>query len=168
MLQENINFRELIEQNLDFVRRLVYGMLGNVGLVDDLVQEIFVRVIRGYSAFKHESSFQTWVYRIATRVVYDHLEKQKAAPVLCPVEEEILVANQHASDHELLRLEREAAVRTAMEKLSPALRTTVVLFFFEDFSPEQIAEIEECSTSTVYWRLHEAKKQLKEKLKKLL
>ena len=157
-LPDNISSHELIEQNLDDVRRLVYGMLGNVGQVDDLVQEIFVRVIRGYAVFKQESSFQTWLYRIATRVVYDHLEKQKRSPALCPTDDEI-VAKQEASDHALLRRERDAAIRAALETLSPSLRTTVVSFYFEDFSPDQIAAIEECSTSTIYWRLHEAKKQ---------
>jgi len=167
MQPDNIPPRELIEQNLDYVRRLVYGMLGNAGQVDDLVQEIFVRVIRGYATFKQESSFQTWVYRIATRVVYDHLEKQKRSPALCPANDEI-VARQEDSDHALLRRERDAAIQAALETLSPTLRTTVVLFYFENFSPDQIAAIEECSTSTIYWRLHEAKKQLKDKLEHLL
>jgi len=168
MIPENIDFRELIEQNLDYVRRLVYGMLGNAGQVDDLVQEIFVRVIRGYSTFKQESSFQTWVYRIATRVVYDDLEQRKNRPVLCPVDEEEVPAKQETPAQELLRRERETVIRAALEKLSPPLRTTVVLYFFESLSPEQIAAVEECTTATVYWRLHEAKKQLKGPLEKFL
>jgi len=167
MSLDNVNFRELTEQNLDYVRRLVYGMLGKNSPIDDLVQEIFVRVIRGYPTFKQESSFQTWVYRIATRVVCDYLEKQKSLPTPCSIPEEI-VASQTTCDQDLLRQERDTAIRSAIEKLSPSLRATVVLFYFEDFSPEQIAAIEECTTATIYWRLHEAKKQLKGRLEKLL
>lgn len=168
MTEKNINSRELIEQNLDYVRRIVYGALGNTGPVDDMVQEVFVRIIRGYDTFRHESSFQTWVYRIALRVIYDYLKKQKNTPGTCAIHKGRTIENHEAADDVFLRRERDTAIRSAIEKLSPSLRTTIVLFFFEDFSPEQVAEVEGCTTATVYWRLHEAKKQLKTLLKEYL
>ena len=163
---EAADTRELVTQNIDFVRRLVVGMLGGSQGIDDLVQDVFVKVLRGRDSFRGEANLKTWIYRITTRVIYDHLEKlQKCRE---HYDETILAT---AADHQgvnvetqLHHKERNEMIRTAISELSPSLRMTVALIYFEGLSAEQVAEIEGCSPSTVYWRLHEAKKQLKPKL----
>ena len=167
---ELVDVRELVAQNIDFVRRLIFGMLGPSQAVDDLVQDVFVRVLRGRDSFRGESCLQTWIYRTATRVIYDYLDKQQNRR-----EQYDEVALDIVTDHRgtnpethLQHKERNEIIQAAVVELSPALRMAVALSYFEGLSAEQIAEIEGCTPSTVYWRLHEAKKQLKPKLAKYL
>lgn len=68
--------REIVVRNIDFVRRLIVGMLGPSQTVDDLVQDVFLRVLRAKNSFRGESNEQTWIYRIATRVIYDHIDER--------------------------------------------------------------------------------------------
>ena len=161
---------ELVTQNIDFVRRLIVGILGPSQGIDDLVQDVFVKILRGRDSFRGESGLKTWIYRITTRVIYDYLRKQQKHRECC--DETILdTTTDHRSTNAEVRLqhkERNEMIRSAVSKLSPPLRMTVALTYFEGLSAEQIAEIEGCTPSTVYWRLHEAKKQLKTKLTKYL
>ena len=145
-------------------------MLGASQMVDDLVQDVFVRVLRGRDSFRGESNLQTWIYRITTRVIYDHLDKQQKRREHCD-ETMIDTITDHRGANVETRLqhkERNEIIQAAITELSPALRMAVTLSYFEGLSAEQIAEIEDCTSSTVYWRLHEAKKQLKPKLAKYL
>ena len=163
---EAANSHELVTRNIDFVRRLVVGMLGPSQIVDDLVQDVFVKVLRGRDSFRGESCLQTWIYRITTRVIYDHLDSRQKHREQYDETALDTVTDHHGVNPEtqLQHKERNEIIQAAITELSPALRMAVALSYFEGLPAEQIAEIEGCTSSTVYWRLHEAKKQLKPKL----
>lgn len=162
--------RDFVMQNIDFVRRLAIGMLGASQDVDDLVQEVFLRALRAYDSFRGDANVRTWIYRIATRVIYDHLDKkQKCREHDDETAIDVVADHRRANaESQFQHRERNMIVQAAVSELSPALRMAVALTYFEGLSVEQIAAIEGCTTSTVYWRLHEAKKQLKPKLEQYL
>jgi RNA polymerase sigma factor, sigma-70 family len=161
---------ELASQNIDFVRRLVVGMLGASQTINDLVQDVFVKVLRGRDSFRGEADLKTWIYRITTRVIYDHLDSLQNRREHYDEAALDSVTDHHGvnAETQLQHKERNEIIQAAVTELSPALRMAVALSYFEGLSAEQIAEIEGCTPSTVYWRLHEAKKQLKPKLAKYL
>ncbi len=155
----------LIDQNLDRVRRVVYAMVLNHADADDVVQEVFVRVVRGLAAFRQEALFSTWLRRVTINTVYRFLDRRRRAQVTmgeisgpeapCDCQPEVRA----------LQGELDEAINRALQQLSPELRGALVLTVFEGVAPAELATIEGCSRATVYWRVHRARRTLKELLK---
>ena len=159
---------ELVQRHLPAVRRLVFPMILDDSAADDVTQEVFLRAIRGLSGFDGRSKFSTWLFRISKNTALTWLERQTRARATRQSDAADLVAVATAPDRGLLAAEMSADVEAALGELSPALRAAVVLTALEGLSPAEAAEIEECSTSTMYWRIHEARKQLRGRLQEHL
>ena len=70
-------FRFLVERYQERVRNLIYSIFKENGIVDDLAQEVFIKVYEALPKFRFESSFYTWLYRIAVNKSRDELRKRK-------------------------------------------------------------------------------------------
>ena len=68
------------------------------------------------------------------------------------------------SERAAVRAELDGLIAQALDKLSPKLRAAIVLTALHHCSPNEVAQIEGCSTGTVYWRIHEAREQLQGQL----
>ena len=153
---------ELIRRNFDKIYRFVASMLGKREAVDDLVQDVLLSVVRNIGQFRGESAFSTWIYRIASNRVYRHLEKtQKSVPT---VEQEQLeaIADRPRDTPETNELKQ--MIDQAIAELSPALRAAMLLTTVEGLTPEEAAEVENCTAANIHWRVHKARKILKERL----
>lgn len=156
----------LIDRNLDRVRRVVYPMLLNHADADDVVQEIFVRVVKGLGSFRQEAQFSTWLRRVTMNTVYRFLDRRRRAQS-CGVE--VSSGPEAPCDCQpeqvAIRGELDGAIGRALKQLSPELRGALVLTVFEGVRPSELATIEGCSQATVYWRVHRARRTLKKLLK---
>jgi RNA polymerase sigma-70 factor (ECF subfamily) len=170
-------FSQLVRHYQQRVYRTAYRMLGNHQDADDVSQEAFVRAYRGLPSFDVRANFFTWLYRIVVNVALNHLRKRKRRPqVLFDAEHlENLPLPEHleqqaASDpRRSLELKRMVAdIAAAMEELSETLRVTCVLVIFDGLSYADAATILECSEGTVAWRVHEARRKLRERLARYL
>jgi RNA polymerase sigma-70 factor, ECF subfamily len=159
---------ELVGRHLPQVRSLVFQMILNDAAADDVTQEVFLRAIRGLAGFDGRAKFSTWLFRISKNTALTWLERQSRNRSVMPVEAADCVAVMAAPDSGLLAQELTADVQQALSQLSPALRAAVVLTSLQGLTPTEAAEIEECSPSTMYWRIHEARKQLRGHLKEHL
>jgi RNA polymerase sigma-70 factor, ECF subfamily len=159
---------QLIQRHLPKVRGLVFQMILDDAAADDVTQEVFLRAIRGLAGFDGRAKFSTWLFRISKNTALTFLERQSRTHDYSRAEEADSVAVALAPDSGLLAKELSADIEQALGKLSPALRTAVVLTSLQGLSPAEAAEIEDCTTSTMYWRIHEARKQLRERLKEHL
>lgn len=137
--------------------RYAMRMTGQREWSEDLVQEIFVRVLRYRETYRDGNLFTTWVYRIARNAYIDQARKRRREvhteePVDLPVNPSNgLEQNQ---DLELLR--------QALDKLPEAQRELLVLARFQQMPYEQIAALLEIETGTVKTRVHRAVKQLRD------
>jgi RNA polymerase sigma-70 factor (ECF subfamily) len=158
---------ELTQRHLGRIRSMVYSMLLNDAEADDVTQEIFLKVYRGLSTFQGEAAFSTWLYRIAMNSVYTHLRRRERSPVTFRTN--VPEAMESPRADEGIR-EREAGdeIAAALAELSPSLRAAVVLVCLEGREAAEAAEIEGCTVSTIYWRVHEARKQLEVRLAEFL
>jgi RNA polymerase sigma-70 factor (ECF subfamily) len=137
-----------------------YRLTSNSTASEDLVQNVFVRVLKYRDNFRDEGRFSTWLFAIAHNVKNDYLRK-----VLRRREE--LSAGRHdpvdpgdlAADVE--KSERAAAVMRAIERLSPVQREALVLFRIEGLKSREIAGILNCSENTVKARIFRALESLK-------
>jgi RNA polymerase sigma-70 factor (ECF subfamily) len=157
---------ELLRRHIGSVRSLAYQMTFDDAASDDITQEVFLKVMSGLKSFRNESKFSTWLYRITMNTAHVHLKKQKQLvsnnlSSLAEVVERSATAEQHAMNDEVL-----AEIDRALRDLSPKLRAAIVLTAIQQLSPIEAAAVENCSTATMYWRVHQARKLLKRRLER--
>ena len=141
-------FRSILAQYQDKVFRLACTMLGNESQAEDAAQETFVKVWKGLSKFRGESSVSTWIFTIARRTCLDAIKSRKKTVGL-----EMVI--------EKPRLERGGLdVDALLLELPEKAREAVVLFYLEDRSYEEVARTMEVPMGTVKTLLFRARKQM--------
>lgn len=132
---------------------------------DDITQEVMVRAIGGLGSFKRESLLSTWITRIALNTTYTYLERrhrQWTEPLPTVAVDPTF---EHSPTHVAIGKELDARIQSSLQQLTPKLRAAIVLTAIQGVSPGEAAEIEQCTVSTMHWRIHEARKQLRNHLK---
>ena len=160
---------ELVRRHVGKVRAIIYPMVLNSSDADDLTQEVFLRAIRGIAQFNGESRFSTWLYRVTMNTVKTFLDRRSRSPVDSDMEPpEPTDSRDGEPDRVAMMTELNRAVTEALTELSPPLRAAVVLTKLQGHCIRDAAQIEGCSTATMYWRVHEARKILRGLLAKYL
>jgi RNA polymerase sigma-70 factor (ECF subfamily) len=156
---------------------IIYNITSNREDAADLTQDAFVRAFTSISRFKGQSSFFTWLYRIAVNTALSHLKKSRMRRFfsfetineeMAPGEIVDTLSQKSAGDHSAQLAELQEKLNEALQKLSPKHRTVVVLFEIEGLGHQEIAEIMHTSEGTVRSRLHYAKQQLQADLQSYL
>jgi RNA polymerase sigma-70 factor (ECF subfamily) len=172
-------FDQLILKYRERVYAVVYNMTSNREDTADLVQDAFIKAFQSINRFGGQSSFFTWLYRIAVNSALTHLRKNKLRTFfsLERVDEndrpsaEVVAAltdGANGADRETFVKELQEKLNEAMQKLSIKHRTVVSLFEIDGLSHQEIAEIMGCSVGTVRSRLHYAKQLLQSELQPYL
>ncbi|AGY59258.1 sigma-70 family RNA polymerase sigma factor [Gloeobacter kilaueensis] len=152
-------FRELYQRYVAKVRGLLFQMTGDGDGLDDLTQEVFVKVFRALPSFRGDSQFSTWLFRIAVNCCQDARRRRGRRPVAVPIDQLPLAAH---SEDPLKRLDREELVARALQTLKDEHRLVVVLHDLQDRPQEEIAKILNVPVGTVKSRLFYARRQLRE------
>jgi len=169
-------FRELVERYQRKVAALAVGMLRNREDALDVVQDTFTKAYQSLDRFKGDSSFYTWVYRIAVNLCIDHQRREaryvplgvdadEANDETVPVTSDDLERNEpfeHARSQEI-----GARLANAIEELTPDHRAVILLREVDGLSYEEISQVLECPKGTVMSRLHYARRQLQARLRGL-
>jgi len=164
------SFQLLVERYQDRLFALVRHYTKDPALVEDIVQETFLKAFKRLDSFQHESSFYTWIYRIAVNTVLDVMKRRGRSPVTS-VEDPEIAGAPNAPDTRVMapdaRLQREEIARITQECLAQIpeiFRTVLVLREFEDMAYQDIADLLGISIGTVESRLFRARARFKEKL----
>ena len=151
----------LVERNLERVRNLAFRLVLCHAAADDVAQEVFLKVMRNAHSFRGEAKFSTWLYRITVNAANEHLRRKKPTDPLLENELPAPAGEHRQPDGQLLQAEFIETIEQALGGLSDKLRTAIVLTAMEGLPAKTAAEIAGCSTATMHWRIHEARKQLK-------
>lgn len=162
-------FEIIVKKYQNRVGNLIFKIIGDPNIVEDLTQEVFVRVFESLKEYKFISALYTWIYRITVNICIDEIRKRqrsrayslsdilsqnpKVEPSYSPVEKNIE------------RSEMREMIEKAIEKLPSEYRTVIVLRDFEDLPYEEIAKILKIRIGTVKSRIFRARKLLAEYLK---
>jgi RNA polymerase sigma-70 factor (ECF subfamily) len=166
---QNQALEELVNRYLGKVRGIVYPMVLDPTLADDLTQEVFLRALRGLGGFDGRARFSTWLYRVTINAVHSFLARQRRSPVMfCAELPPCLPPPAELPDAAAMRAELETAIEAALRDLPPKLRAAIVLTVMEQLDVGEAARIEGCTRATMYWRIHEARKRLKQRLERYL
>jgi RNA polymerase sigma-70 factor, ECF subfamily len=154
-------FDEVYDAHFDYVHRVV-ARLSGLRDVEDLVQDVFFVVHHKLPSFRGDSSITTWLFAVCHRVVGAHIRKERIRRLFANAFRVERPA-QPATYEPLSKLERKQAAErivAALDALSWKKRTVVVMYELEGWSCEQIAEALGIPASTVYTRLHHARRDL--------
>ena len=148
---------------------LIFNFTKERDIVPELAQDTFLKAFRSVKSFKGNSSFYTWLRRIAINTSINYLHARAHISLDSESEENIFFRNLSDNkfgtpENNILLNETSLAVREALDLLPDRLRTILLLREFEDMSYEEIAEILHCPVGTVRSRLFHARRFLKEKL----
>lgn len=144
-----------------------YGMNKDAGLCEDLVQNVFFRILKYRYLFRGEGEFRTWIFHIARNVSHDHFRKNKwTKKVSLDSWEERLVTDENRNtqfqqDDELRMLSM------ALDRLPEDKREILMLSKFHEMKYREIGEILGCSEGAVKVKVFRALQELKEVYRQL-
>jgi len=163
-------FEQLVERHQALVAGTVARMLGGNSEVEDITQQVFVRVWKSAPRYVARAKFTTWLLKITRNLVFNELRRRKRHTVsslsLEEGAEELPVKDEHASapDASLLEAELRGAVDAAIAALPETQRMALVLRRYEELSYEEIAEVLEQSVPAIKSLLFRARTELRERL----
>ncbi|MBN1555957.1 MAG: sigma-70 family RNA polymerase sigma factor [Phycisphaerae bacterium] len=150
----------LVQQYQAPLRYYLRRLMGNEHQAEDILQDVWMTMIRELKRLRDPKSFSVWLYRIARNRAFRFLRRQGRLPQVSLKEED----NLPREDTPEFTAEDAAAIHAALDKLSLDHREILVLRFFEDMSYEQLASLIGCNHGTVRSRLHYAKKMLRKQI----
>jgi len=158
------------------VYSLAYGMVHDPESAMDICQETFIKAFRHLENFQGNSSFYTWIYRIATNLSIDHLRKRKRREAL-HYDDQLMHEDSEAAEAALTshmtdvhpqqaldRKELQEKLNRAMDSLSEKHRIVLILREVEGLTYEEIAATLNIHAGTVMSRLHHARKNMQKEL----
>lgn len=167
VLSDKNAFSEVISRYQEPLRRYIrrLGVRDNQD-IQDLLQNIFIKIYRYLQSFDNSFSFSSWVYRIAHNETYDFFRAKKRRPE-APLEEDSDHFFQSISSEEINAEEKfdisidKTKINKILESLDRKYRDVLLLRYSEDKDYKQISDILQIPSGSVATLIHRAKKELK-------
>jgi RNA polymerase sigma-70 factor, ECF subfamily len=161
------SFARLYQRHQTRVRSTLYQLCG-AEVLDDLVQEVFLRAWKGLTKFRQTAQFSTWLYRITWNVACDRRKSFAKARSRTVSTDDSQLENIPDKDYNgssspgLTSLHYQDLVQRGLEQLSEDHRTVVVLHDLEELSQKEVAEVLDIPVGTVKSRLFHARTALRQ------
>jgi RNA polymerase sigma-70 factor (ECF subfamily) len=164
-----LDLAEVYRENHRKVLNLCAYLLSSGTAAEDAAHEVFLRVHRSFGTYNPDYSLSNWILKIASNYCVDLLRKRKR-------ERQLFIADGEDSPErswdnpgplgEILTTEHGEAIRSALRALEERFRVPLILFFYNDFSYDDIASVLNVSRNTVATLIFRGKQKLRNKLKK--
>lgn len=153
-------YAKIVNNYQQIVANLTYKICGDKLEVDEICQQVFVELYTSLPRFRFDSKLSTFIYSITLNVVNKALTRRSriVAYDSTITEDE---GGGHSEEEELLKEEQRRRLRQAIGQLKGEQRTALVLYTFEDFSYQDIADVMQVSLSKVESLIFRAKKNIK-------
>jgi len=171
---DTVAFEELIEKHQALVTGTIGRMLGSNSDVEDIAQQVFIRVWKSARRYVPRAKFTTWLLKIARNLVFNELRRTKRraqVPLQSepgtedpPLKDEMNLA----PDASLLDMELQRTIKEAILQLPETQRMALVLRRYEQLSYEEIADVLDLSVPAVKSVLFRARSELRTRLSKYL
>lgn len=125
---------------------------------EDLVQDVFFRILKYRHTYQPETSFRAWMYQVGRNAHADHASRRK--PEVAMPDDAGFSSGETPADRQLQNREEAALVRRALASLPPEKREVLVMSRFLDLRYDEIAAILKCEVGTVKVRVYRALREL--------
>jgi RNA polymerase sigma-70 factor (ECF subfamily) len=161
---ENKEFEKLAVPLLDGLYNFACWLSGNPDEARDLVQETFLKSLRGFSSFREGTNFRAWMYRILRNTFLTSRTGLERRTTQQEDEEGFaeLAVSQETPELSLMRRADTELVQAAIAHLSPIFQEVILLADMEEMRYQEIAETLDIPIGTVMSRLARARKQVRE------
>ncbi len=170
-------FGLLVEKYQRKLSRLLSRFIRDPAEVEDVTQEAFIKAYRALPAFRGDSAFYTWLYRIGINTAKNYLVAQgRRAPTTTALDNEEVESSEDGEglwevttpENELMSKQIVQTVNSTLQNLPDELRQAITLREIEGLSYEEIANIMDCPIGTVRSRIFRAREVIAEKLRPML
>lgn len=165
-------WEDLVRQHTRRVYGICYRFTGRDSEAQDLTQDVFLRVFRALGSFRSaEGCFTTWLTRLTRNILIDHYRKTRNQRVTDSIEEQLPRVEEGfisvaRPDSALAGREASEILQSALARLSPDLRETIIMRDLQDMEYREIADVLEIPEGTVKSRLNRGRAELARMLKR--
>lgn len=156
-------FSELVSRYKKLIYTVVYNMIHDNQEVNDISQEVFVRIYKSLDKYNPEYKFSTWSVKIATNLCLDILRKKKVDQVSIDEIGEMTSKN-NTPEEEYINKEKKKLIWKAVSDLPEKYRVPIILFHQDGLSYEEITKVVNEPMTVIKNRLYRARLMLREKL----
>jgi len=156
-------FEKLVERYQGRLRYFIRRLLGEADKAEDVLQNVWLTVLRELSNLRTPEAFSVWVYRIARNKALNELRSKKRYVAL---REDAPIPNV-SEEQEQFSADDAARMHAALEKIGPEHREVLTLRFLEQMSYQEIAAVIGCNIGTVRSRLYYGKRALRREMEEM-
>ncbi|WHH57268.1 RNA polymerase sigma factor [Petroclostridium sp. X23] len=162
-------FDELFRVYSTKAKRTAYLLAGRMGIAEDILQEAFLECFKDIHKLRKPELFEIWFHRLLVRICWRMAKKERKSASES-LEDNLgdIIDDRIDTQTTVESKELNTMLRKAIDGLRPHLRTTIILYYYNDMSIKEVAQILNCFEGTVKSRLHNAKKILAKHLEKEL
>jgi RNA polymerase sigma factor (sigma-70 family) len=162
MAGEQHLYAQLVNKHKSYAYSLALRILANKSEAEEAAQDAFVKAFKYLASFNREAKFSTWLYRIVFNTAISYKRRQKVK------HQAIENVNLGYTPEGPEKADKKKFIEQAINKLNDADRAAITLFYLQEFSLEEIAEITHTPINTIKVRIHRARHRLAEELKLIL
>ncbi|MFJ7732613.1 sigma-70 family RNA polymerase sigma factor [Lysinibacillus sp. NPDC097231] len=154
-----MDIEEIIAAHGDYLLKVAYLYVKNEATAEDIVQDVFIAFYQKQEQFRQESSLRTYLVKMTVNRSHDYLRSWKSKR-LTLFEKITGRTTAVTPEKEFLAKSTKRELVEAMFRLSVTYREVLILYYFEDMTTVEIAQLVRCPEGTVRTRLQRARKQL--------
>lgn len=155
-------YQMLVDAYKDRLFGYFYRLTSNRAVAEDLLSDVFFKIVRKIKSFKEGGSFEKWIFTVAGNAFYDYLRKKKRQKQLI----EDFAADKEANMAGKANSETlaEEKLQEALESIDPKIREMVIMRYYSGLSFKEIAEIKKQPIGTLLSQMHRGLKKLRDKM----
>lgn len=160
-------FAELVTRHQRYVYNLAYRLLRDPHEAEDLAQEAFLRAWRGLGDFRRQARFTTWLYRIVTNLCYNRLSGLRRQLLAVDVDDDLdalAAPSEQDPPAAFEAAEQRASLHRQIAALPVKYQLVITLFYLQEFSYQEIAQVLDLPLGTVKTHLFRARERLLQQL----
>jgi RNA polymerase sigma factor (sigma-70 family) len=165
ILNGNSNaFSFIVDRHKDKAYNLAFRICGNHEEAEELAQDSFLKAYRSLTSFKMKSSFATWLYRIVYNTTISHVRIKKKGVLSLedfPADATDFISGS-ANEEEAEKEYRSSLVNFALQKINEEERALVSLYYYDEMSNDEIADVTGLSKSNIKVKLFRARQKMLE------
>ncbi|MFN3840597.1 MAG: RNA polymerase sigma factor [Cyclobacteriaceae bacterium] len=158
-------YAQLVNRYKSYAFTIALKILENRPEAEEAAQDSFIKAFHHLGNFKRDSRFSTWLYRIVFNTAVSYKRKRRAT--YQSIENTTIEYGQEAEGM-LERSDKKKYIALALSKLNEADKLAITLFYMEEFSLDEIADITGMQANTAKVRIHRARQRLADELTVLL
>lgn len=163
-------FGELMKRYKQKLFRYGRQFLRDSDNIEDVIQDVFIKTYQNINSFDISQRFSPWIYRIAHNTYINAIKKQNSGPLYL-FDFDTIMAHAVVEEDPVVKEREQKEIKEIVDKclsqIEPKYREVLVLYYVEDLSYKEIADILQIPIGTVGVRVMRAKKMLKEKYDEL-